>query len=79
VGHGQLDVGTGFERAPAGQQLVEDDPEGIDVGGRRGLVAQGAFGGQVGGGADEVAGGEGGVAGGPGDAEVEHLDPRRPR
>ena len=74
VGHGQGDVGGGLERAPAGEQLVEDHPEGVDVGGRGGRVAEDAFGGQVGGGAEQVAGGEGGLAGRRGDAEVEHLD-----
>jgi hypothetical protein len=64
VGHGELDLGARFERAVAGQELVEDDAEGVDVGGRGGALAEGAFGGEVGGGADQVAGGEGGVAGG---------------
>ena len=74
LGHGQGEVGGGLERAPAGEQLVQDHAEGVDVGGRGGLVAEDAFGGQVGGGADQVAGGEGGLAGRRGDAEVEHLD-----
>ena len=74
MGHGELDLGVGFERAVAGQELVEDDAEGVDVGGRGGAVAEDAFGGEVGGGAEQVAGGEGGVMSAPGDAEVEDLD-----
>jgi hypothetical protein len=58
----------------ARQELVEDDAEGPDVGGRGGAVAEDTFGGEVGGGAEHVAGGEGGVMGVPGDAEVEDLD-----
>jgi hypothetical protein len=74
VGHGELHVGVAGEGAVAGEELVEDDAEGVDVGGRGGAVAEDSFGGQVGGGAEEVAGGDGGVAGGGGDAEVEDLD-----
>jgi hypothetical protein len=74
VGHGQGDVGGGLERAPAGQQLVQDHAEGVDVGGWGRLAAEHPFGGQVGGGAEQVAGGQGGLTGTPGDAEVEHLD-----
>ena len=76
VGH--LDRGLALVRLGAGEQLVEQHPDGVHVGARVAAAVDDELGGEVGDGADEHAAGGGvlGVGGdGLGQAEVGDLDP----
>ncbi len=72
----ERDGGVGLERRSAAEELVEQTPQGVHVGGGAGGLAQGAFGREVEAGADDLAGGGergAGVVEEAGDAEVADL------
>ena len=78
VAVGDLDRALALVRLVAGEQLVEDDAGGVDVGAGVGAAVDDELGGEVGDGADQHAAGRGvlGVgADGLGEAEVGDLDP----
>jgi hypothetical protein len=73
VGHDQRRPGVAGERRPPGQQLEQQDAEGVDVGRRGGVVAEHPLWRQVRGRSEQVATGQGRLVDRAGDAEVEQL------